>query len=101
MTTSKITIDGIERLINVDEIYVLSRKYLPCGMTSKQMNEFVDEVIFRMSSLELDNIDTNGRSVEEYYFAACLAYAEENGLPKFFHEEDDGNIFAYCGAELT
>lgn len=42
----------------------------------------------------------NGKTVEEYYFAACLAYAEENGFQQFLDEEDDGNIFEYCGSEL-
>ena len=99
-TNSKIKVDGIERVINVEELKNLSRKYLPDGMASKHKDEFVDEVIFRISDLEFDNVNTNGRSIEEYYFAACLCYAEENGFTKFFEEEDDGNIFECCGAEL-
>ena len=35
------------------------------------------EVRFRLSGLEFEDLDTNGRSIEEYYFAACLNYAEE------------------------
>lgn len=97
---SKITVDGVERLIDIKELYDLSRKYLPSGMASKHKDEFVDEVIFRISSLEFESVDTNGTSIEEYYFAACLAYAEENGFSQFFCEEDDGKIFEYCGVEL-
>ena len=99
-TDSKITVYGIERLVNVEELKTLSRKYLPSGMASKHKDEFVDEVIFRISDSEFENMDTNGKSIEEYYFAACLAYAEENGFSQFFEEEDDLNIFDYCGAEL-
>ena len=97
---SKITVDGTERLVDIKELYDLSRKYLPSGMASEYKDKFVDEVIFRISSLEFESIYTNGKSIEEYYFAACLAYAEENGFSQFFDEEDDGNIFEYCGAEL-
>lgn len=95
-----ITVDGIERLINIKELHDLSRKYLPSGMAAEYKDKFVDEVIWRIESLEFGSIDTNGKSIEEYYFAACLAYAQENGYIQFFDEEDDGNIFEYCGAEL-
>lgn len=97
---SKITVDGTERLVDIKELYDLSRKYLPSGMAAEYKDKFVDEVIFRISSLEFESIYTNGKSIEEYYFAACLAYAKENGFSQFFDEEDDGNIFEYCGAEL-
>lgn len=97
---SKITVDGIQRFINIKELYDLSRKYLPIEMASKHKDEFIDEVIFRISDLEFESIDANGVSIEEYYFAACLTYAEENGFSQFLCEEDDGNIFEYCGAEL-
>lgn len=99
-TNSKITVNGTERLVNVEELKCLSKKYLPSGVASKHIDEFVDEVIFRIADLKFDNIDTNGKSIEEYYFAACLCYAEENGFTKFFEEEDDGRIFECCGAEL-
>lgn len=95
-----IIVDGIEREINKKELKDLSRKYLPHGMEVKYKDQFVDEVIWRIESLEFNNIDTNGKSIEEYYFAACLAYAVDNGFIKFFDEEDDGNIFEYCGSEL-
>ena len=31
---SKITVDGTERLVDIKELYDLSRKYLPSGMAS-------------------------------------------------------------------
>lgn len=99
-TSSSIIINGTARPINVTELITLSRKYLPTGMASGYKDKFVDEVIFRISDLEFDNLDTNGKSIEEYYFAACLAYANENSYSKLFNEEDDGNIFDYCGSEL-
>ena len=89
---NKVTVNGIHRLIDIKELYNLSRKYLS--------DQFVDEVIFRISDLEFDANLLNGKTVEEYYFAACLAYAEENGFQQFLDEEDDGNIFEYCGSEL-
>lgn len=98
---AKITVDGVDRFVDIKELYDLSRKYLPSGMATKYMDKFVDEVIFRISDLEFYSVDTNGKSVEEYYFAACLCYAEENGFAQFFAEDDDGNIFEYCGAELS
>ena len=97
---SKITVDGTERLVDIKELYDLSRKYLPSGMASEYKDKFVDEVIFRISSLEFESIYRGGKSIEEYEVAAGLAYAEENGFSQFFDEEDDGNIFEYCGAEL-
>lgn len=93
---SKITVNGIERLINVEKLSKLAERYI--SETNK--DKFVDEVIFRISDLEFDEIYTKGRTIEEYYFAACLAYAEENGFQQFFNEEDDTKIFEYCGAEL-
>lgn len=93
---SKITIDNKERLINIKEL----SDYLPDDMSAEYKDKFVDEVIFRISDLEFDRIDTNGKTIEEYYFAACLAYAEENGFSQFFNEEDDLKIFDYCGTEL-
>lgn len=95
-----ITVNGKERVINTKELIELSHKYLPNDMWSTDKDRFIDEVIFRIESLEFEDIDTNGKSIEEYYFTACLAYAEENGFEQFFDEEDDGNIFEYCGAEL-
>lgn len=98
---TKIVVNGTERLVDIKELHDLSRKYLPSGMASKYMDKFVDEVIFRIANLEFNNVDTDKRSIEEYYFAACLCYAEKNGFKQFFDECDDGNIFEYCGAELT
>ena len=49
---SKITVDGTERLVDIKELYDLSRKYLPSGMASEYKDKFVDEVIFRISSLK-------------------------------------------------
>lgn len=46
------------------------------------------------------NLGEAMETIEEYYFAACLAYAEENGFSQFFNEEDDLKIFDYCGTEL-
>lgn len=69
-------------------------------MSAEFKDKFVDEVIFRISDLEFDGIDTNGKTIEEYYFTACLAYAEENSFSHLFKEEDDLKIFDYCGAEL-
>src|SRR5574344_193863 len=97
---NKITVDGVERAIDTKELWNLSRKYLPSSMSAEYKDKFVDEVIFRIESLEFDGIDTNGKTIEEYYFAACLAYAEENSFSQFLEEDDDGNIFEYCGAEL-
>lgn len=97
---NKITVDGKERLIDTNELWNLSRKHLPGGMSAEYKDKFVNEVIFRMESLEFDGIDTNGKTIEEYYFAACFAYATENSFSQFFEEDDDGNIFEYCGAEL-
>ena len=97
---AKITVNGIERYIDAVELFKLSRTYLPKGMAVEYCDKFVNDVIFRIEGLEFDNIDTNGKSIEEYYFAACLCYAEENGFSKFFEEDDDGKIFECCGAEL-
>ncbi len=69
---SKITVDNKERLINIKELSDLSRKYLPDNMSAEYKDKFVDEVIFRISDLEFDRIDTNGKTIEEYYFAALL-----------------------------
>lgn len=64
---SKITVDNKERLINIKELSDLSRKYLPDDMSAEYKDKFVDEVIFRISDLEFDRIDTNGKTIEEYY----------------------------------
>ena len=97
---NKVTVNGIHRLIDIKELYNLSRKYLSDNMSLREKDQFVDEVIFRISDLEFDANLLNGKTVEEYYFAACLAYAEENGFQQFLDEEDDGNIFEYCGSKL-
>ncbi|OLA94854.1 MAG: hypothetical protein BHW64_01780 [Candidatus Melainabacteria bacterium LEY3_CP_29_8] len=94
---SKVTVNGVERLVDIERLSKLAEKYIS-EIINK--NKFVDEVIFRISDLEFDEIDTNGKSIEEYYFAACLAYIEENGIDQFLNEEDDMKIFEYCGAEL-
>ena len=96
MATKKIG----DKKYDYKELSDLSRKYLPDDMSAEYKDKFVDEVIFRISDLEFDRIDTNGKTIEEYYFAACLAYAEENGFSQFFNEEDDLKIFDYCGTEL-
>ena len=96
----KYTLNGEEKLINQFELSEMAKKYLPSGMASEFKKEFVQEVMGRIAGLELGDVDTNGKSIEEYYFAACLAYAQENGYSWFFAEEDDLKIFNYCGAEL-
>lgn len=89
-----IKLNGKKREINTEELKRLAKKYAP------NEPDFVKEVRFRLSGLEFEDLDTNGRSIEEYYFAACLNYAEENGFRQLYEEEDDGNIFAYCGTIL-
>lgn len=100
MYENKITVDGIKRLINYDELSRLSKEHLPSDMSSNNKNAFVKEVVFRMSSLEVDSSDFAERSAEEYFFAACLTYVKENSFTAFFEEKDDTKIFDYCGAEL-
>ena len=97
---NKITVDGIKRLINYDELFKFSREYLPSDMSNNDKDAFVKEVVYRMSSLEIDSSVFNKRSAEEYFFAACLTYVKENGFTAFFEEEDDTKIFDYCGVEL-
>lgn len=98
--SSKVIVNNKERLINTKELYDLSRRYLPNGMSVEDKNKFIDEVIFRISDLEFNEINTNGQTIEEYYFAACLTYAKENSFFKFFDEQDCSKIFEYCGIEL-
>ena len=97
---STIKINGINKEINQQEITILAQKFLPNGMASLIKKQFIRDVVFLIADLEIENIDTNGKSIEEYFFAACLAYAEENGFSKFFEEEDSTKIFEYCGSEL-
>ena len=40
---------------------------------------FINEVIYKMENVELGEIDTNGLSLEEYFFYLCLDYLQENG----------------------
>ena len=87
-----IKVNGKEREINTEELRKLAKEYTP------DEPNFAKEVEFRLSGLEFEALDINGRSIEEYYFAACLAYAEENSFSKLYEEEDDGTIFEYCGA---
>lgn len=87
-----IKVNGKEREINTEELRKLAKEYTP------DEPNFAKEVEFRLSGLEFEALDINGRSIEEYYFAACLAYAEENSFSKLYEEEDDGNVFEYCGA---
>ena len=73
---SKIIVDGIKRDINVIDLQTLAYQYLPKTFSSKEKEKFVDEVIFRIADLEFENINTYGKSIEEYYFAACR-YADK------------------------
>lgn len=99
-TGRKIIVDGKERNINTEMLCELSKKYLPEEMPEKEKDCFIDEVIFRIEGLSFEMVDTSGKEIEEYFFAACLAYLEENGLKAFLDETDDGNIFEYYGATL-
>lgn len=100
MTKHKITVDGKEREINTELLRELAKKYLSEDMTEKEKACFLNEVIFRMEGLSFEEVDTDGKEIEEYFFAACLAYLEENSLKAFLDETDDCKILNYCGAML-
>lgn len=99
-TNSTITVNGETRNIDVNKLYELSRKYLPEDMSANEKDHFIDEVVFNMENLNVNDIKSYDKDVEKYMFAACLRYAEDNGYDNLFNEEDSTNVFEYWGIEL-
>ena len=98
---SNIIVNGKQRDIDMGILYNLSKTCLPEWMNDQLKKKFANEVAFRISDLEFDGIDITNKSIEEYYFKACLIYSEYNGFINFINEEDDCNIFDYCGSEFV
>lgn len=97
---STIIVDGVKRSIDITLLQKLAKKHLPSGMAAEYKNKFVKEVAYRLSGSEFTNVDFNGTSAEEYFFAACLAYAKNNSFNKLFNEKDDNEVLYYCGNTL-
>ena len=92
-------LDGKETYINEKLLEELGRKYLT-NLMDYEVDNFLDEVIFRIEDLDLDSEIIGNITVEQYYFAACLAYSKDNSIKAFYQEDDDENIFEYCGTTL-
>ena len=51
-------------------------------------NTLADEIHFRCSNLEVDDIENN--------IKACMKYAIDNGCDALINEVDNENIWDYC-----
>lgn len=94
-----IVVDGEKREVNGAEILTLMDKFLP-NLSENETMLFFSNINFLIADGEYDSSLLDGKSVEEYYFAACMEYIRYNGFWKFIKEQDTCNIFNYCGATL-
>lgn len=97
-----------ERDVDVDALQTLASAYIP----KVERDAFVREVAFRIDGFdegELAEFIPEGISIEEYYFAACLAYVMNcpifkqdayRAFEQLYVEADDTKVFDYCGSEL-
>lgn len=97
-----------ERNVDMDALRTLASAYIP----KTDQNAFVREVAFRIDGFDEDDFAEfipEGITIEECYFAACLAYVRNQPIYKqvpywafdqLYNEPDSGKIFDYCGSEL-
>lgn len=68
--------------------------------TSEEIKKIVDEVCFRMDSLEVGGSDVQEfNCIEDAYTdaAVCYIFAHNYSVQALLDEEDDGEIFKYMG----
>lgn len=91
-------IDGKDREIDKDIIRDVIHKRFPRKWKDEGIEDVVDEICFRIESLELENIDF---IPEEKYSNACIDYifdmgdGDVIGIDLLINEEDDCNIWDY------
>lgn len=70
------------------------------SFTTEEVKLIVDEVCFRMDSLEVSISDVQEfNTIEDAYTnaAVCYIFAHNNSVRALLEEIDDGEIFAYMG----
>ena len=94
-------IDGKDYEINMEKLKLLSCTFIPKEYRWGVML-FAQKVTALMTGLEMENIDFEDMTPEEYVFAACLACAADyhDISNSDFLTMDDPDFLDYCGTLL-
>lgn len=89
-----IYVDGKSRELNFEYLKKELAKNLP-DYTSEDIERLVEEIEYRLDSLEFDSQDFEGTTIEDYYIETFLAYLEDHSLNNLLMENDDLEIWKY------